>query len=60
MRLYNIRAYDKAEDAEPSRTYPISATSEDEAISIIVSCPPTRSTPYPSTPLSSAAGTQRR
>jgi hypothetical protein len=34
MRLYSIRAYDKAEDAEPSRTYLISATNEDGAVKI--------------------------
>lgn len=34
MRLYSIRAYDKADDTEPSRTYLISATDEDEAVKI--------------------------
>ena len=34
MRLYSIRAYDRREDAEPSRTYLISATNEDEAANI--------------------------
>ncbi len=34
MRLYSIRGYDKAKDAEPSRTYLISATNEDEAVQI--------------------------
>jgi hypothetical protein len=34
MRLYTIRGYDRSEDAEPSRTYLISANSEEEAITI--------------------------
>ncbi len=34
MRLYSIRAYDKADDKEPSRTYLISATNENEAVRI--------------------------
>lgn len=34
MRLFSIRVYDKAGNSEPSRTYLISATTEDEAIKI--------------------------
>ena len=34
MRLYSIRAYDKADDTEPTCTYFISATDEDEAVKL--------------------------
>lgn len=34
MWLYSIRGYDNAEGSEPSRTYFISATSENEAVKI--------------------------
>ena len=31
MRLYTIRAYDKADNSEPARTYIISANTEEQA-----------------------------
>lgn len=34
MRLFSIRAYDKAEDAQQSQAYLISARNEDEPIKI--------------------------